>query len=56
MYIINADQKLVYQGAIDDHGQTNYVRQALNEMKAGKPISVAQTTSYGCTVKYSSSL
>jgi hypothetical protein len=63
MYIINASQKLVYQGAIDDQptsnwntvpGAKNYVRQALAEMKAGKPISVPQTTPYGCSVKYGS--
>jgi len=63
MYIIDASQKLVYQGAIDDKptsnwnsvpGAKNYVRQALAEMKAGKPISEPQTKSYGCSVKYGS--
>ena len=61
MYIIDASQMLVYQGAIDDKptsnwdsvkGAKNYVRQALAEMKAGKPISEPQTTPYGCSVKY----
>lgn len=63
MYIIDASQKLVYQGAIDDQptpdwksvpGAKNYVRQALAEMKAGKPVSEPQTTPYGCSVKYGS--
>lgn len=63
MYIIDASQKLVYQGAIDDQptsnwdsvqGAKNYVRQALAEMKAGKPVSEPQTKSYGCSVKYGS--
>lgn len=63
MYIIDAKQKLVYQGAIDDKptpnwdsvpGAKNYVRQALAEMKTGKPISEPQTTPYGCAVKYDS--
>ena len=63
MYIIDASQTLVYQGAIDDQptsnwdsvkGAKNYVRQALAEMKAGKPVSEPQTKSYGCSVKYGS--
>ncbi|MGQ0741529.1 MAG: thioredoxin family protein [Alphaproteobacteria bacterium] len=63
MYVIDASQTLVYQGAIDDKptadwdsvkGAKNYVRQALSEMKAGKPVSQAETTAYGCAVKYGS--
>jgi len=30
----------------------NYVVAALDELKAGKPITTASTTPYGCTVKY----
>ena len=61
MYIIDPAGKLVYKGAIDDKRSTNpedvktaknYVAAALNEMKAGKPISVASTTPYGCSVHY----
>jgi len=61
MYIINSDGVLVYAGAIDDkptanaadiEGAVNYVRTALEEMKEGKPITTAQTKSYGCSVKY----
>jgi len=61
MYIINGEGILVYQGGIDDvrdakpesiAGATNYVMQALKEMKHGKPITHAQTRPYGCTVKY----
>jgi peroxiredoxin len=61
MYIIDPSGKLVYNGAIDDKRSTNpedvktsknYVVAALEEMKAGKPVSVASTTPYGCTVKY----
>ena len=60
MYIIDPSGKLVYNGAIDDKRSTNpedvktsknYVAAALDELKAGKPISVASTTPYGCTVK-----
>ena len=61
MYIIDPAGKVVYNGAIDDKRSTNlddvktaknYVAAALDEMMAGKPVSIATTTPYGCTVKY----
>ena len=61
MYIIDPTGKVVYNGAIDDKRSTNiddvktaknYVVAALDEMKAGKPVSTASTTPYGCTIKY----
>jgi alkyl hydroperoxide reductase subunit AhpC len=61
MYIVDPAGKLVYAGAIDDKRSTNvadvktaknYVRAALGEAMAGKPVSTASTTAYGCTVKY----
>jgi len=61
MYIIDASGKVVYNGAIDDKRSTdvadvkvarNYVVAALDEMKAGKPVTVASTTPYGCNVHY----
>jgi peroxiredoxin len=61
MYIIDKDGKLLYNGAIDDKRSTNvedvktaknYVAVALDEVKAGKPVSTASTTPYGCSVKY----
>jgi peroxiredoxin len=61
MFIIDPSGKVVYNGAIDDKRSTdvadvktakNYVVAALEEMKAGKPVSVASTTPYGCSVKY----
>jgi peroxiredoxin len=59
MYIIDKSGKLVYQGAIDDdprgakkESAVNYVEKALDEVLAGKPVSVSQTKPYGCTVKY----
>jgi len=61
MYIIAADSKLAYMGAIDDKpstrrddvkGAKNYVLAAMDEIKAGKPVSTPRTTAYGCTVKY----
>lgn len=61
MYIINPQGELIYAGAIDDKRSTNpddikasknYVRVALNEALAGKPVTTASTTAYGCSVKY----
>lgn len=61
MYIINPEGKLVYQGAIDNkpsarasslNGATNYVRAAMTDLNAGQPVKVAETTAYGCSVKY----
>ncbi len=61
MYVIDASQTLVYQGAIDSNpssrsstiaGATNYVTEALASIKAGMPIATSETTPYGCQVKY----
>jgi len=61
LYVINPEGTLVYMGAIDDKksvdaadvaGAKNYVKQALDEAMAGKPVSEPTTTAYGCSVKY----
>ncbi|MBC8023319.1 MAG: thioredoxin family protein [Burkholderiales bacterium] len=61
MYVIDPNGKVVYNGAIDDKrsadvedvkGAKNYVAAALDELKAGKPVTVASTTPYGCSVHY----
>ncbi len=61
MFVIGPDGGMLYNGAIDDRRSTNpadakiannYVRAALTEALAGKPVSVASTTPYGCSVKY----
>jgi peroxiredoxin len=61
MYVIDGTGVLRYAGAIDSNpsadagdikGATQYVSQALAELKAGKPVSTAVTKSYGCSVKY----
>jgi peroxiredoxin len=61
MYVIDPKGTLVYVGAIDDKRSTrpedvktakNYVRAALGETLAGKPVSTTSTTPYGCSVKY----
>lgn len=59
MYVIDTTGKLVYAGAIDDDNAgtkgasaVNYVDAALAEVTAGKPVSIAETKPYGCSVKY----
>ncbi len=52
MFVIDPSGKLIYAGAIDDKQGKNYVRAALEEALAGKPVSVAATQPYGCSVKY----
>ncbi len=61
MYIVDPRGQLVYAGGIDDKRSTsqgdvktakNYVRAAMGEALAGKPISAASTSPYGCSIKY----
>ncbi len=64
MVVINPEGKIVYEGAIDSKASpnpadipssTNYVKSALDESLAGKPVSNPTTKPYGCSVKYKSS-
>lgn len=61
MYIVNPEGTLIYQGAIDDNvssnpatvnGATNYVKTAMAEIDSGQALSISETRSYGCSVKY----
>ena len=61
MFVIDPAGKILYNGAIDDKRSAresdrqianNYVRAALNEAVAGKPVTIASTTPYGCSIKY----
>ena len=61
MYVIDPKGKLVYMGAIDDKRSANpedvktaknFVRAALDETMAGKPVTMASTVPYGCSIKY----
>jgi len=59
-FVVAADGTLAYDGAIDDFPSPqgdprkakNYVRAAVDELLAGKPVTVSQTKPYGCAVKY----
>jgi peroxiredoxin len=61
MFIISPEGKVIYAGAIDSKASpnpedvassTNYVKVALDESMAGKPVSNPTTKPYGCSVKY----
>jgi len=61
MFVVDPTGKLLYAGAIDDRRSpnpadakvaNNYVRAALTEATAGKPVTVASTAPYGCSLKY----
>ena len=61
MVVIDRDGRVAYIGAIDDTPSTrladvktakNYVVAAVEEIAAGKPVTVAATHAYGCSIKY----
>ncbi len=60
MFVIAKDGTLAYDGAIDNRPQPfgdpriakNYVSAAVDELIAGKPVTVAETKPYGCGVHY----
>ena len=61
MIVIAPTGNLIYDGAIDDHptpdqddiaASKNYVDMALQAAIAGKPVEMATTRPYGCSVKY----
>jgi peroxiredoxin len=57
MYVIDTEGVLRYAGAIDDgdpraKGEVNHVRQALEEILAGKAVTTKTSKPFGCSVKY----
>lgn len=61
MRVIDGDGVLRFVGGIDDRptnkpedlkGANNFVRAALDDMEAGRPVRTAFATPYGCSVKY----
>ena len=61
MFVIDEQGVLVYMGGIDNRptanpadleGADNYVREALADRAAGRPVGKAVTRPYGCSVKY----
>jgi peroxiredoxin len=58
IFLFGEDRKLVYHGKIDDNWQepekavNHYLRDAIDEMLEGNEISVPETYSIGCTIKW----
>jgi hypothetical protein len=61
MFVIDPEGRIVYAGAIDDRPGAsadetrkakNYVRTALTAATGGSPVDPANTTPYGCSIKY----
>lgn len=52
MFVIDKSGLVAYNGAIDDQKNTNYVKDALDAVLAGKPVKKNKTRPYGCGVKY----
>lgn len=61
MYVIDQSGTLVYMGGIDDRpttdpadvpGARSFVRLAMADLDAGRPVAEPLTRPYGCSVKY----
>ncbi len=58
IFLFNKERKLFYHGKIDDNWQepdkvkNHYLRDAITELLDGKEISVPETFSIGCTIKW----
>jgi peroxiredoxin len=60
VFVVDKNGVLAYEGAMDDHPDPfhnprtarNYVRETVDDLLAGKPVTVTHTKSYGCAVHY----
>ena len=58
IYLFNADDKLVYLGAIDDNTknakkvEVPFLANAIDALLAGKPINPQATKALGCSIKF----
>jgi peroxiredoxin len=59
-FLIDADSKLVYHGAVDDNVedaagvQAHWLSDAVKALAAGEPIAVKETKALGCSIKFAS--
>ena len=56
VYFLDAANKLVYHGRIDNHRdvslvQANDLRDAIDATLAGKPVVKTETAAFGCSIK-----
>jgi peroxiredoxin len=61
MRVIDGEGRIIYAGGIDDkptnkvedlQGAKNFVRAALDDHAAGRPVATAFAQPYGCSIKY----
>lgn len=58
IFVIDAQGKIAYSGAIDDDtggnkpDRINYALKAVDDLLAGRTVAVSTTRPYGCSVKY----
>jgi peroxiredoxin len=57
VFVFDADRKLAYRGRIDDEADPTKVknrdlRAALDALVAGKPVTMAETKEFGCSIKW----
>ena len=58
IFVFDGNRKLAFHGKIDDNWQepnkvkNHYLKDALDELLAGKEISVPETFTIGCTIKW----
>ena len=61
MRVIDPQGRIVFEGGIDDRptnkpedleGANNFVRAALTDMEAGRPVQTRFAQPYGCSIKY----
>lgn len=58
IFLFDKERKLVFHGKIDDNWQepqsvkSKYLRNAVDELLSGKQISVPETFTIGCTIKW----
>jgi hypothetical protein len=57
-FIVDRSGKLAYQGAMDDQVFADqstgheYIKAALDDLSAGRPVQAAETQPQGCAVEY----
>ncbi len=58
IFLFDSERKMVFHGKIDDNWQdpqsvkSKYLRNAIDELLSGKQISVPETFTIGCTIKW----
>ncbi len=58
IFLFDQENKLVYYGAVDDNAESpaqvkaHYLKDALTALTEGRPIPLARTKAFGCSIKF----